>query len=107
MHELAGQPLDLGEWLQWYAFDVIGNITFSQTFGMLKNRGDRRKFIANLKAGNKYNTAVGQIPGLHGYLLGNAKLMEYAKGVPKFAEANPLVVLNEVRIALETRPSFM
>ncbi|KAJ9606466.1 Cytochrome p-450 [Cladophialophora chaetospira] len=96
MLDLAGQPLDLGEWLQWYAFDVIGNITFSRTFGMLKNRADRRNVIAGLKKGNGYNTAVGQIEGMHSYLLGNARLTEYTAKVPALAEGNPLTVLNEM-----------
>lgn len=27
MKDLEGQQIDLGAWLQWYAFDVIGSIT--------------------------------------------------------------------------------
>lgn len=29
------QSLNLGHWFQCYAFDVIGNITFGERFGML------------------------------------------------------------------------
>lgn len=29
------QSLNLGHWLQCYAFDVIGNITFGERFGKL------------------------------------------------------------------------
>lgn len=29
-----GDILDLGYWFQCYAFDVIGNITFGERFGM-------------------------------------------------------------------------
>ena len=96
MCDLAGTPQDLGEWLQWYAFDVIGNITFSRTFGMLKERSDRRKVIDGLEAGNRYNTVIGQIPEMHKYLLGNATLVEYANTVPALAKSNPVLVLNEV-----------
>lgn len=30
-----GQACDLGTWLQWFAFDVIGEITFSKRLGFL------------------------------------------------------------------------
>ena len=37
----SGQAaVDLGMWLQLYAFDVIGEITFSKKLGFLKQGGD-------------------------------------------------------------------
>jgi cytochrome P450 len=32
MKDLQGKPVDLATRLQWYAFDVIGNITFQSRF---------------------------------------------------------------------------
>ena len=94
---LVGQPLDFGEWLQWYAFDVIGNITFSQTFGFLKNREDSHNIIAGLEAGTRYNTSIGQIPEWHPWLLGNESLLNFLMVIPAVAKANPITILNEVR----------
>lgn len=37
---LAGELVDLGTWLQWYAFDVIGAITFQRRFGFMEERKD-------------------------------------------------------------------
>ena len=31
----AGQPIDLAPWLQWFAFDNIGEITFGKRFGFV------------------------------------------------------------------------
>jgi hypothetical protein len=98
MKDLAGKPLDLGEWLQWYAFDVIGNITFAQTFGFLKDREDRMKVIDGLEAGTKYNTVIGQVPELHPWLLGNESLMNLLMKIPALARANPITVLKKVRL---------
>ncbi|KAK6383773.1 hypothetical protein LTS17_003065 [Exophiala oligosperma] len=31
----SGQPMNLADWLQWFAFDVIGEVSFSKQFGFL------------------------------------------------------------------------
>lgn len=33
-------PIDLGTWLQWFAFDVMGEITFSKRLGFLDEATD-------------------------------------------------------------------
>jgi hypothetical protein len=71
MTDLRGQIIDLGIWMQWYAFDVIGAITFSRRYGFMENRKDIHGVIAGIDAGLAYGGLVGQIPWLHGYLLGN------------------------------------
>lgn len=35
-----GEVCDLGTWLQWFAFDVMGEITFSKRFGFLESARD-------------------------------------------------------------------
>lgn len=97
MADLAGQPIDLGEWLQWYAFDVIGMITFSQSFGFINGRKDRFGVIDGLEAGTKYNTVIGQVPELHSWLLGNGRLVDLLMAVPALAKANPITTLKKVR----------
>jgi hypothetical protein len=72
MIDMQGQTVDLGAWVQWYAFDVIGAISFSKRFGFMENRKDVNGVLAGLEGGLKYAGVVGQIPWLHGWLLGNA-----------------------------------
>lgn len=36
----AGEVCDLGEWLQMFAFDVMGELTFSKRLGFLEHGGD-------------------------------------------------------------------
>ena len=31
----SGQPMNMADWLQWFAFDVIGEVSFSKQFGFL------------------------------------------------------------------------
>ena len=35
-----GQPVDLGQWLHYYAFDVMGEVTFAKKFGFLEHGKD-------------------------------------------------------------------
>lgn len=37
----TGEPCDLGKWLQMFAFDVIGELTFSRRLGFLETGEDR------------------------------------------------------------------
>ncbi|KIV93696.1 hypothetical protein, variant [Exophiala mesophila] len=43
-----GKPLDLGKWLQMYAFDVIGELYFGEAFGFLQNSHDHGSWIHSL-----------------------------------------------------------
>jgi hypothetical protein len=36
----SGESCNLAQWLQWYAFDVMGEITFSKRFGFLEQAHD-------------------------------------------------------------------
>lgn len=42
------QPVNLATWVQWYAFDVIGELYFSSMFGFMRDRCDVRDYIASL-----------------------------------------------------------
>ncbi|KIW22183.1 uncharacterized protein PV07_12094 [Cladophialophora immunda] len=44
----SGRSVDLGEWLQWYAFDVIGELYFGRMFGFMEKASDYGKYIASL-----------------------------------------------------------
>jgi hypothetical protein len=34
------KPVDLGEWIQFYTFDVVGELTFAKKLGFLETGGD-------------------------------------------------------------------
>lgn len=98
MREHAGTTVDFGTWVQWYAFDVIGNLTFAQTFNFMRNKGDNKKILESLEAANVYNTVIGQTPRLHPWLLGNSSLMNILMKVfPSVADSNPIPLINNVR----------
>lgn len=89
--------IDLGTWLQWYAFDVVGKITFSAQFGFMEEEKDVRDMISQIEKGLKYSAVVGQYPSLHRYLfLGNPLTKWIFKNIPSLAAQNPLVYIRKV-----------
>ncbi|CAG8940296.1 unnamed protein product [Penicillium salamii] len=55
---------DISAWLQYYAFDVIGELTFSKPLGFLEKGGDIDGIIIALEQMLDYSGKIGQIPWL-------------------------------------------
>jgi cytochrome P450 len=60
-----GKVVDMHHWLQSYAFDVIGNITYSRRFGFLDEGKDVRGMMASLGQGTLYSSLVGVYAWAH------------------------------------------
>lgn len=73
---------------RWYAFDVIGNLTFSKTLGFVEQSRDIDDMIATLGNFFVYAAVIGQIPYLHKVLVGNP-LLPYI--MPAIESFNPAV----------------
>ncbi|KAF4552475.1 Cytochrome P450-like protein 41 [Elsinoe fawcettii] len=59
------KTIDLCRWLQYYAFDVIGEITFSHRFGFMESGSDVNGIIAGIET----SLIQSNIGGLHHWLL--------------------------------------
>ncbi|KAJ9616125.1 hypothetical protein H2204_014069 [Knufia peltigerae] len=59
---------DLGQWLQMYAFDVIGEVVFSKRLGFLETRSDVDGIMADIRTKVFYGGTVGQIPTLDKFI---------------------------------------
>lgn len=89
---------DLGTWLQWYAFDVIGAITFNRTFGFMEERKDIQDIIAGIEGALWYGSLCGQVPEFHPWLLGNKRLMGLlSDNIAAVRAVNPVPKVIKVR----------
>ena len=61
MQDMKDQSIDMGNWLQLFAFDVIGEVTFSQSFGFMKNGQDDGTF-KSIKDAVHSGSWLGQVP---------------------------------------------
>ncbi|KAJ5857905.1 hypothetical protein N7455_008799 [Penicillium solitum] len=55
----------LPTFLQYYAFDIIGNITMDRNFDMMETEGDRTGFLQKIKVATEHQMTFGPFPFLH------------------------------------------
>ncbi|KXX79735.1 Pisatin demethylase [Madurella mycetomatis] len=84
---------DLGDYLHYFAFDVLGEVAFSRSFGFLAEGRDVDNAIKTIDNSQTYNGIVGQVPELD-YLLRRNPLWQF---VPWLSTKNALIT----RMALE------
>ncbi|KAH7059039.1 cytochrome P450 [Macrophomina phaseolina] len=70
-HDRPPPICPLFDWLQFYAFDVIGELTCSHDLGFLSTGRDMSNIIRDLNATMDYNALVGQLPWLDHLLIKN------------------------------------
>ena len=96
MKDLEGQVVDMGVWLQWYAFDAIGAITFQRRFGFMEKRQDILDMISGIDTGLQYAGIIGQIPALHPWLMGSRRVMRFLVAQPFVNVPDPLRTIVKV-----------
>lgn len=96
MKKHEGEKIDLGTWLQWYAFDVIGGITFARPFGFLKEESDIKGMIGSIDFGITYAGFVGLVPWLHPFLLGNVPLLKVLDLLFSLGDKDPARLLSDM-----------
>jgi cytochrome P450 len=58
----TGRVCDLSMWMQYFAFDVIGEITWSKRLGFVEQDRDVSNIISTVESFINYGTVVGQNP---------------------------------------------
>lgn len=71
LYAAPGATCDFARWLQFYAFDVIGNMTYSERHGFIERNEDIEGIISYLGKLFSYVAPIGQIPFLDMLLLKN------------------------------------
>ncbi|KAG9375924.1 Cytochrome P450 [Pyrenophora tritici-repentis] len=61
----SGKQLNVRHLMQYYAFDVIGEITLGSRFGFMEEDGDKAGLITAIDEGLDYGAKVGLIPEVH------------------------------------------
>ncbi|KAL8709010.1 MAG: hypothetical protein Q9220_006219 [cf. Caloplaca sp. 1 TL-2023] len=56
--------VDLPQWMRAYAFDVIGELTYSERHGFLDSGGDVHEIVSSLRKAVAYGQLIGTVPFL-------------------------------------------
>lgn len=92
--------VDLGAWLHYFAFDVLGEVAFSKKFGFLDAGVDLENAIKTIDESQRYNGIVGQVPELD-HLLRRNPLW---KLVPALNTKNALITRMALQEMDQRRP---
>ncbi|KJZ75411.1 hypothetical protein HIM_05107 [Hirsutella minnesotensis 3608] len=74
-HTSGNTSFGLPAFCQYYAFDVIGEITMETNFGMMDNYGDKTGIIKAIGNINDYTVQMGLIPEYHNAIFGLLKTL--------------------------------
>ncbi|KAF4417289.1 Pisatin demethylase [Fusarium acutatum] len=77
--------VDIPHWMQYYAFDVIGAITFNNSFNMMENEGDTTGMIKGIREANNFLAFWGIVPNLVPWLIGIATALGTASNTSTLA----------------------
>ncbi|OAP62534.1 hypothetical protein AYL99_01761 [Fonsecaea erecta] len=89
---------DFSKWLQYYAFDVIGELTYSKRLGFVDRGADIDGIIGNLEWLLNYAAIVGQIPILDRVFLKNP-LRLFVSQIGLISSNTPVATFARNRIA--------
>ncbi|KAI6774766.1 hypothetical protein HG530_001524 [Fusarium avenaceum] len=62
--------VEVPHFVQYYAFDVIGAITFNESFDMMKNEGDNTGMIQGIRGANDFLAFWGIVPSMVPWIIG-------------------------------------
>ncbi|KAJ9604176.1 hypothetical protein H2200_011010 [Cladophialophora chaetospira] len=89
---------DFSTWLQFYAFDVIGELTFSKRLGFVERGEDVDGIIKNLEWLLNYAAIVGQLPFLDRIFLKNPVRL-FASQIGLISSSTPVATFARNRVA--------
>ncbi|KAH7362190.1 cytochrome P450 [Plectosphaerella cucumerina] len=101
-----GEPVDMCEWMKYYAFDVITALTYGQRFGFLDKGCDVGGTISEVDGAIKYSTLVGVIPEIHRWIFRAAALIPAALA-SGFGLAGRLAIITFVEEQVEARKTSL
>ncbi|KAH6611813.1 pisatin demethylase [Boeremia exigua] len=87
-HAQDGKALDVRELMQYYAFDVIGEITVGSRFGLMEDGGDKSGIVEAIDEAMSYASIIGLIPEWHWWI---SMVMEKLRLEPSFRRINDFV----------------
>ncbi|EUC29979.1 hypothetical protein COCCADRAFT_29025 [Bipolaris zeicola 26-R-13] len=71
----TGELVDIPQFFQYYAFDVIGMITLGSSMGMMEANTDVNGICAALDAAFHYTSMTGLFPSLHPWLISLTRVL--------------------------------
>ncbi|CBF81681.1 protein CYP5080D1 [Aspergillus nidulans FGSC A4] len=105
---VQGKTVDMAHWLQCYAFDVIGEITFGSRFGFLDAGNDVGGVMKSIEDGLAASSYLGLYPWIYPFYL---RVLGYLRQGLSYMNEFSLLHIQETRAAMKGShkdlPSYM
>ncbi|KAH0828225.1 hypothetical protein AYO21_03784 [Fonsecaea monophora] len=104
----TGTVCDFATWLQMYAFDVLGEITFSKRFGFLEAGHDLENMLHHTAQHMEYLGTMGQLPSLDRWFRLNnpfARLLVKPNAIVRFTTKH--IHEHKTRSEEHSKPDFV
>lgn len=97
-HARAGRAFDLFSWMQFYAFDVIGEITLGRSFGLVEAGHDKDGLLHAIHVSSiTYGSMVGLVPELNAWYI----WLQNVLPIPSHWKDTQRVILSEMSARME------
>ncbi|KAI0162906.1 pisatin demethylase [Pestalotiopsis sp. NC0098] len=97
-HARAGRAFDLFSWMQFYAFDVIGEITLGRSFGLVEAGHDKDGLLHAIHVSSiTYGSTVGLVPELNAWYI----WLQNVLPIPSHWKDTQRVILSEMSARME------
>jgi cytochrome P450 len=90
-HARKGDQFDMRELMQWFAFDVIGEITIGSRFGLMEDVGDKTGVVKSIDDLVVHGATFGLVPEAH---LVMCYLADFLELTPSFQKVLDFITLN-------------
>lgn len=101
-HARAGRAFDLFSWMQFYAFDVIGEITLGRSFGLVEAGHDKDGLLHAVHVSSiTYGSMVGLVPELNPWYI----WLQNVLPIPSHWKDTQRVILSEMSARMEAGES--
>ncbi|KAF3802730.1 Cytochrome P450 monooxygenase gsfF [Colletotrichum gloeosporioides] len=102
----SGKPCDIGEWLHWYTFDIIGELFYGRAFGFVDEGKDQNDWIKSLDKMIPFVCLMGVAPPILRPFVGIGCMLtsagkEIAKGVKNIGESSARLMKDAYESRLE------
>ncbi|KAF5519341.1 Cytochrome P450 monooxygenase gsfF [Colletotrichum aenigma] len=103
---ITSSPCDIGEWLHWYTFDIIGELFYGRAFGFVDEGKDQNDWIKSLDKMIPFVCLMGVAPPILRPFVGIGCMLtsagkEIAKGVKNIGESSARLMKDAYESRLE------
>ncbi|KAJ9629301.1 hypothetical protein H2203_001673 [Taxawa tesnikishii (nom. ined.)] len=91
------KPCDIDNWFPYFAYDAVGEISFSRRLGFLQAGGDADGVLADLRSEMDYRAIVQNVPWIDWWLRRNPVILRLRRFTSRFAQRAAVLIQDRMK----------